>query len=94
MGTSVKMMENFYGKKRMRDKKMATEVTNSGDGDHTTELHHTIYSLPPDRSANLFDILQKIFLASGLFIAAAVASGGNLARAQNCSVHSRRAWNE
>ena len=27
MGTSVEMLENFYGKKRMRDPKMATEVT-------------------------------------------------------------------
>jgi integrase len=27
MGTSVKMLEVFYGKKRMRDPKMATEVT-------------------------------------------------------------------
>jgi integrase len=27
MGTSVEMIENFYGKKRMRDPKMATEVT-------------------------------------------------------------------
>ena len=27
MGTLVEMIENFYGKKRMRDPKMATEVT-------------------------------------------------------------------
>ena len=27
MGTSVEMLEDFYGKKRMRDPKMATEVT-------------------------------------------------------------------
>ena len=27
MGTSVEMIENFYGKKRMRDPKIATEVT-------------------------------------------------------------------
>ena len=27
MGTSVEMIENFYGKKRMRDPRMATEVT-------------------------------------------------------------------
>ena len=27
MGTSVEMIENFYGRKRMRDPKMATEVT-------------------------------------------------------------------
>ena len=27
MGTSVEMIESFYGKKRMRDPKMATEVT-------------------------------------------------------------------
>jgi len=27
MGTSVEMIENFYGKKRMRDPKMATELT-------------------------------------------------------------------
>ena len=27
MGTSVEMLENFYGKKRMRDPKSATEVT-------------------------------------------------------------------
>ena len=27
IGTSVEMIENFYGKKRMRDPKMATEVT-------------------------------------------------------------------
>ena len=26
-GTSVEMLEDFYGKKRMRDPKMATEVT-------------------------------------------------------------------
>jgi integrase len=27
MGTSVEMLEDFYGKKRMRDPSMATEVT-------------------------------------------------------------------
>jgi hypothetical protein len=27
MGTSVEMIEEFYGKKRMRDPKVATEVT-------------------------------------------------------------------
>ena len=27
IGTSVEMIESFYGKKRMRDPKMATEVT-------------------------------------------------------------------
>jgi hypothetical protein len=27
MGTSVEMIEDFYGKKRMRDPKIATEVT-------------------------------------------------------------------
>jgi len=27
MGTSVEMIDDFYGKKRMRDPKMATEVT-------------------------------------------------------------------
>jgi integrase len=27
MGTSVEMLENFYGKKRVRDPKMATEIT-------------------------------------------------------------------
>jgi integrase len=27
MGTSVEMLEDFYGKKRMRDRKTATEVT-------------------------------------------------------------------
>ena len=27
MGTSVEMIESFYGRKRMRDPKMATEVT-------------------------------------------------------------------
>ena len=27
MGTSVEMLDEFYGKKRMRDPKMATEVT-------------------------------------------------------------------
>jgi integrase len=27
MGTSVEMLEDFYGKKRMRDPKMATELT-------------------------------------------------------------------
>jgi site-specific recombinase XerD len=27
MGTSVEMLEDFYGKKRMRDPKMAIEVT-------------------------------------------------------------------
>jgi integrase len=31
MGTSVEMIENFYGKKRMRDPKMATEVTKFRD---------------------------------------------------------------
>ena len=32
MGTSVEMIENFYGKKRVRDPKMATEITKkSGD---------------------------------------------------------------
>ena len=39
------MIESFYGKKRMRDPKMATEVTKFGDGDHTTKLRRTIYSL-------------------------------------------------
>jgi integrase len=33
MGTSVEMIEKFYGKKRVRDPKMATEITKrSGDG--------------------------------------------------------------
>lgn len=27
MGTSVEMLETFYGKKRVRDPKMATEIT-------------------------------------------------------------------
>ena len=27
MGTSVEMIEDFYGKKRVRDPKMATELT-------------------------------------------------------------------
>ena len=27
MGTSVEMIEDFYGKKRVRDPKMATEIT-------------------------------------------------------------------
>lgn len=27
MGTSVEMIDDFYGKKRMRDPRMATEVT-------------------------------------------------------------------
>jgi integrase len=36
MGTSVEMIESFYGKKRMRDPKMATEVTKFRGGDHTT----------------------------------------------------------
>ncbi len=27
MGTFVEMIENFYGKKRMRDSRIATEVT-------------------------------------------------------------------
>jgi len=30
MGTSVEMLEEFYGKKRMRDPKTATEVTKNG----------------------------------------------------------------
>ena len=30
MGTSVEMLEDFCGKKRMRDPKMATEVTKNG----------------------------------------------------------------
>jgi len=36
MGTSVEMIESFYGKKRMRDPKMATEATKFRGGDHTT----------------------------------------------------------
>ena len=42
MGTSVEMIESFYGKKRMRDPKMATEVTKFRDGDGRTKLRHTI----------------------------------------------------
>lgn len=30
MGTSVEMLEEFYGKKRMRDPKTASEVTKNG----------------------------------------------------------------
>ncbi len=32
MGTSVEMIEDFYGKKRVRDPKMATEITKVGNG--------------------------------------------------------------
>ena len=34
MGTSVEMIEEFYGKKRMRDPKMASEVTKSRGSSH------------------------------------------------------------
>jgi integrase len=36
MGTSVEMLEDFYGKKRMRDPKMATEVTKDRRSERTT----------------------------------------------------------
>ena len=32
MGTSVEMIDNFYGKKRMRDPKMASEITKMNSG--------------------------------------------------------------
>lgn len=32
MGTSVEMIDDFYGRKRMRDPKMATEVTKRASG--------------------------------------------------------------
>jgi hypothetical protein len=35
MGTSVEMLEDFYGKKRMRDPKAATEVTKSRSSERT-----------------------------------------------------------
>ena len=42
MGTSVEMIESFYGKKRMRDPKMATEVTKfSGRLSHD-KVYYTI----------------------------------------------------
>ena len=44
------MIESFYGKKRMRDPKMATEVTKFRDGDHRTKLRNTIYPLPSGRN--------------------------------------------
>ena len=36
-GTSVEMIESFYGKKRMRHTDVQTEVTKFRDGDHTTK---------------------------------------------------------
>jgi integrase len=36
MGTSVEMLDDFYGKKRMRDPKMATEVTKDRRSERTT----------------------------------------------------------
>ena len=36
MGTSVEMLEDFYGKKRMRDPKMATEVTKNRGRERVT----------------------------------------------------------
>ena len=48
MGTSVEMIESFYGKKRMRDPKMATEVTKLGDGDRQDKA--TPYDLCRQRS--------------------------------------------
>lgn len=36
MGTSVEMLEDFYGKKRMRDPKMATEVTRNRSRERVT----------------------------------------------------------
>jgi integrase len=35
MGTSVEMLDDFYGKKRMRDPKMATEVTKNRSRERT-----------------------------------------------------------
>ena len=35
MGTSVEMLEDFYGKKRMRDPKMATELTKDRRSERT-----------------------------------------------------------
>jgi hypothetical protein len=42
MGTSVEMLEDFYGKKRMRDPKMATEVTKDrrSERDHLSTEHY------------------------------------------------------
>ena len=45
MGTSVEMIESFYGKKRMRDPKMATEVTKLGTV--IIRQSHAIRSLSP-----------------------------------------------
>ena len=36
MGTSVEMIEKFYGKKRVRDPKAATELTKNGPHEQTT----------------------------------------------------------
>jgi hypothetical protein len=44
MGTSVEMLEDFYGKKRMRDPKMATELTKDRKGRGSRE--HRLYGLP------------------------------------------------
>jgi hypothetical protein len=37
MGTSVEMIENFYGKKRVRDPKMATEITKGSGNNFQSE---------------------------------------------------------
>jgi integrase len=37
MGTSVEMIENFYGKKRVRDPKIATEITKRSGGGFNLE---------------------------------------------------------
>ena len=37
MGTSVEMIEKFYGKKRVRDPKAATELTKNGPQERTVE---------------------------------------------------------
>ena len=46
MGTSVEMIESFYGKKRMRDPKMATEVTDEVQGTVIVGQSYAIRSLP------------------------------------------------
>jgi hypothetical protein len=65
-GTSVEVIESFYGKKRMRDPKMATEVTQFRGGDHTTKLHHTIYSLRHTAIRNAHDTVRGSGLISSI----------------------------
>ena len=36
-GTSIEMIEDFYGKKRVRDPKMATEITKFSSSDLRSE---------------------------------------------------------